>query len=370
MTPPGRPPSTPPPDQPAPPASRPEASASRRARPLLVGGFLAVAVATLLALFGDVREIGDELRAFDWRVAPAVLALTLWNYGWRFLKWQIYLQRLAITGLSTRRSLLIFLAGFGLSITPGKVGELVKSVYLRRFTGAPINRTSAIVAAERITDAVAMVLLAAVGLTQYAYGRAFVGLLALGLLAGVLLLQRPHLVIRHFERVAHRPLLGRLAGHGASFLDASATLYRPSVLARAVALGVVGWAGEGLAFYFVLTGLGLAAGPDLLLTATFILAVSSLAGGASMVPGGLGVTDAGVAGMLLLLVDDPGMSRSAAVAATLLIRFATLWFAVLLGALAMLRLAQIGAGSAVRRPILHKRARRAPGHRPVDGGRP
>ena len=86
---------------------------------------------------------------------------------------------------------------------------------------------------------------------------------------------------------------------------------------------------------FVLIGLGIDASWDLLLTATFILAVSSLAGGASMVPGGLGVTDASVAGMLMLLVDDPSMTRAVAAAATLIIRFATLWFAVLIGAIAL-----------------------------------
>jgi uncharacterized protein (TIRG00374 family) len=73
----------------------------------------------------------------------------------------------------------------------------------------------------------------------------------------------------------------------------------------------------------------------LLLVATFTLAVSSLAGGASLLPGGLGVADASVAGMLLLFVTDDQMNRTVAAAATLLIRFATLWFAVLLGVVAV-----------------------------------
>jgi uncharacterized protein (TIRG00374 family) len=74
----------------------------------------------------------------------------------------------------------------------------------------------------------------------------------------------------------------------------------------------------------------------LLMVAIFVLAVSSLAGGISMLPGGLGVADASVAGMLLVLIDEPEMTDSLAVAATLIIRFATLWFAVLIGALMLL----------------------------------
>ena len=103
----------------------------------------------------------------------------------------------------------------------------------------------------------------------------------------------------------------------------------------AVTLGVLSWAGECLAFWLVLGGLDLPLTGHLLLVATFVLAVSSIAGALSLLPGGLGVADAGVAGMLLLLVPDERMTRGVAAAATLLIRFATLWFAVLLGALAL-----------------------------------
>jgi uncharacterized membrane protein YbhN (UPF0104 family) len=39
--------------------------------------------------------------------------------------------------------------------------------------------------------------------------------------------------------------------------------------------------------------------------------------------------------MLVLLVDDPSMTRAVAAAATLIIRFATLWFAVLIGAISL-----------------------------------
>jgi len=60
-------------------------------------------------------------------------------------------------------------------------------------------------------------------------------------------------------------------------------------------------------------------------------------------PGGLGVAEASIAGMLLLLVDDPAMTRGVAVAATLLIRFATLWFAVFLGVLALAMLHRVVA---------------------------
>jgi glycosyltransferase 2 family protein len=60
----------------------------------------------------------------------------------------------------------------------------------------------------------------------------------------------------------------------------------------------------------------------------FIFAVSSLAGALFFTPGGIGVAEAGLAGMFGTVA---GLSRGPAVALTFIIRLATLWFAALVG---------------------------------------
>lgn len=67
-----------------------------------------------------------------------------------------------------------------------------------------------------------------------------------------------------------------------------------------------------------------------------------------MLPGGLGVTEASVAGLLLLLIEDPAFTRADAAAATLLVRFSTLWFSVLLGVAALLTLQRRGPRRSAR----------------------
>jgi uncharacterized protein (TIRG00374 family) len=308
---------------------------SGRWRALIFALIGVVALLTGLSLFGDVREVRTALRDFDWRLLPLILALTLWNYGWRFIKWNRFLRALKIPEIPGPLNLGVYLSGYSMAITPGKVGELVKAVYIRRINDTPVNRTSAAIAAERVTDAIAMLLLALVGLVEFNYGRPLVGLMAILLLAGIIAIQKPVWLHALLNRMTRYSRLESPITHARAFVDASNVLYRPTLLSQSVGIGVISWAGECLAFYFVLVGLGIHASWNLLMTATFILAVSSLAGGASMVPGGLGVTDASVAGMLLLLVDDPSMTRAVAAAATLIIRFATLWFAVLIGTIAL-----------------------------------
>ena len=80
--------------------------------------------------------------------------------------------------------------------------------------------------------------------------------------------------------------------------------------------------------YLILIGLGVSPGWTTLSAAVFVLAFSTVIGAITALPGGLGAAEASIAGMLVFILD---LSKDTAAAATILIRFATLWFAVGLG---------------------------------------
>jgi uncharacterized protein (TIRG00374 family) len=328
-------------------AGEPQPSGRRQVlRRLGLAAVLLVVVVSALTIAADAGDLVEALRRFDWRWTPLILGLTTWNYWWRFVKWHLYLRALDVPPIPVSLNLRIFLAGFAMSVTPGKVGELIKAIYVSRFTGAPAARVSGAVAVERVTDGLAMLLLALVGAAAFDYGRPFLVAFLLLAALGVALLQRPALLLRLLRWAERLPLIGRVALRVEAFLAASSTLVQPRPLAWATGLGVLAWSGECVAFFLILVALDIPPSWELLLVATFVLAVSSLAGGASLLPGGLGVTDASVAGMLTALVSGPEMDRATAVAATLLVRFATLWFAVLVG---FIMVGILERGSTVRR---------------------
>src|SRR5207237_10418287 len=88
-------------------------------------------------------------------------------------------------------SALIFCSGLSMTMTPGKVGEWLKSYLLRERWRVPFGASAPIVLAERLTDGVAMLLLALGGLLAYGIGRELIGLIALGALLFVVLTQLP-----------------------------------------------------------------------------------------------------------------------------------------------------------------------------------
>ena len=297
-------------------------------RRLLAGLVLGFIVVLGLALLGDVRQVTEHLAAFSWQLTPLILACTLFNYALRFVKWHFYLGLVGVRQFPLVESARLFVGGFPLAVTPGKVGEALKGVWLNQRTGVPVARGVPVVVAERISDGLAVLALSTLGVIAYPrYWPAFASVLGI-LVTGVILTQIRPLAVGVITWAGRLPVVGGLAGPLREFYEGTYALFRPLPTLAAVALGTVAWLGEGVGFYLVLRGLGVPPGWETLSVAIFVLSFSTIVGAVSTLPGGLGAAEASIAGMLGLLLALPA---GTAAAATLLIRFATLWFGVALG---------------------------------------
>lgn len=287
----------------------------------------------VLAGPGDVWREVQELGFLGWGL---ILGLSLFNYLLRFVRWQMYLVSLGYR-VPWWPNLRFYLAGFAFTATPGKVGEAVRSLYLKRFA---VKYTHSIAAffVERLVDVVAMVLLSL--LTAYVFDEwrwliGLVGVLLILLLPAVRSGWLKNVIARASHRIASVRLQS-LATHLLQLLASSGTLLRAGNLYGGLLLGVLAWAAEGMALYVVVQMLGFDISVPL---AVGIYGVSILAGALSFVPGGLGGTEV-VMGALLILI---GVTEPVAISAVLICRIATLWFAVAIGLVVALEL-ELGSG--------------------------
>jgi len=222
----------------------------------------------------------------------------------------------------------IYLAGFALTTTPGKAGEALRGVLLKRW-GVPYTQSLAAFVSERLSDLVVIVLLALFGLSLYPQAGGIVALGSVGVLGGLLLLSQsaPLSWLASWGSSG----LGRirsLAMHLSRMLNEARSCHTPRLLATTTMLSGMSWAAEALAFHWMLGWLGV----DVPIAfAVFVYAVSMLAGALSFLPGGLG----GAEGVMVGLLFWKGVSLPEAVAATVLIRITTLWFAVVLGVISL-----------------------------------
>jgi glycosyltransferase 2 family protein len=304
-------------------------------RKVALSAVLGALVIAALSILTDVRAVGSSLADFDWPILWAVLGWTVFNYVLRWLKWDYYLRKLGMgAGVSYFDSALLFVSGMVMAVTPGKIGEVFKSYLLKRINGTPVSASAPIVLAERLTDGLGMLILMGVGLNLYPPARPLFWILLAGGIVGIAALQYRPVALWMLEQMRHLPLLKRFAPHARRFYESSFALLSWRLLLFSTLLSIISWGGECIAFYYVLVGFGSPAGAELLLIATFIFAASTLFGLVSFLPGGLGVSEASSAALLVGLVG--GISASAATAATIMIRFCTLWFGVLLGVLSLL----------------------------------
>lgn len=282
-----------------------------------------------LSLWAGWREVVAAVVQVGPAVIAGLLVLSLVNYLARFVRWAHYLDLLDAP-VPWRVNLHVYFAGFALTTSPGKLGETLRSVLLKPH-GVPAAASLAAFFAERASDLLAILVLAAIGLWAYPPARPVVGL-ALAAVLGALLLVQWTAAIAAIDRwAAARP------GRGAALLVRLCEIvlhfrrcFTLPAMAGGLLIGVVAWLAEGVGFWWLLEALGYPLAPT---TAIFIYAFAMLVGGLSFLPGGLGGSEAVMIGLLVL----NGLPESVAVTATLICRLATLWFAVGLGAIFLAR---------------------------------
>jgi uncharacterized protein (TIRG00374 family) len=129
------------------------------------------------------------------------------------------------------------------------------------------------------------------------------------------------------------PVVKRMAHQLNMLYESSYELLRPKNFMIGLSVGLLAWTAEGVAFYLILIGLGVPESIELLFLSIATLAVGSVLGGISSLPGGLGATEISMTGILQGVV---GISAGIAATAVLMIRFFTLWSGVGLGILVVI----------------------------------
>ncbi|MGA7669028.1 MAG: lysylphosphatidylglycerol synthase transmembrane domain-containing protein [Nitrolancea sp.] len=305
-------------------------------RRFVIGVAFGILVTAAFVFFNDGQQVAHTLHGFEWSLVPLILLLSLSNYLLRFVKWHLYLRWVGAAPIAKMTSFVIFLSGLSMAITPGKVGEFLKPYLVRRANGTPLAVTAPIVISERITDAVAILVLASLGLLQVHNGWIILVAMAILFVLFAVLLQRQKMVrtmLRRFERIA---LIGKRIETLETLYESTWRMFRPGRLLFAVVISTASWAGECVAFFFVLTGLGFVADWHLLFVATSSLAIATLIGAVTLLPGGLGAAELSVTGLLILFMGSSVIDHETAATATLLIRFATFWFGILIGLAALM----------------------------------
>ncbi|MCK6374239.1 MAG: flippase-like domain-containing protein [Zoogloea sp.] len=290
-----------------------------------IGGWSIVAGLYFVALLWADSKTGVLRRLPELApMLPVLVTATLASIALRFARWQWLLHRAGYR-VPAGHSLLAYVAGFAFTATPGKVGELLRVRYLVT-AGVPASRVVSAFVYERLFDLAAVLLIALPAAAEFhVFGVAatFVGLVfgAVGLMAA-----NPRLgqrVVVAFRRAGMLRIARVVRAVVAGLANIRLWATPPDMLLSLIA-GMGAWLVTSWSFVYLLGALGIQLEG---FKALALFPVAMLAGAASMLPGGLGSTEATLVALLTL----GGAALVPATLAAVGIRLATLWLATVMG---------------------------------------
>jgi len=300
---------------------------SKYKKKILTSVALGALVFLAFSIYADFDNLIKAFREFNWMYFPLILLLTYGNFIIRFYKWEYYRKLLNIE-LKKKVSFLIFMSTFVMSVTPGKMGELLKSYLVREENGTPVSRSAPIIIAERLTDFISVVLLCIAGAFVFDYGKNIVLGVGIFFISCVILISSRKLSLKIISFLEKLKIFHKVGEKFHEAYESIYTLVKIKPLLIAVSMSIVAWFLECLGLYIILKVYSSFTHIDVsIMSAVFIYGFSTIIGSIAMLPGGLGLTEASLTGLMVFLK----IPKDVSVASTFIIRIATLWFSVVVG---------------------------------------
>jgi uncharacterized protein (TIRG00374 family) len=260
---------------------------------------------------------------------PDLMLFALASFGLRYARW-FYLLHLASNKVPAWRGWLAYLSGFAFTATPGKVGELVRIRYFGRLDVSGHRVMSAFVF-ERALDLIVVFCLAVLWVVDnqmFIVTATFV--ITFMVVVGVFMFKPKLLEVMSIYFLGKGCVrVGRFLFFLSQAMAGCAIWLRPVPLFLSLLLGFGAWSITALAFVYLLNSSNLHL-PILAVFAAYPLAM--LAGAASMLPGGVGSTEA----VIVLQLQWHGVPAAHALSFAVLIRLATIWFSIVCGFVSIL----------------------------------
>ena len=287
-----------------------------------------VAVVGIYAIFlfaSDFNLVSEKITNFKISYLPLILLLVSTSWIPIFIKWHLLLKNCEID-IPLRKSIAVFLSGSAFTgITPGQVGALIKSQILKTSSNIPRTKTVPIIVIENVYDLIGAII------------ASIIGVIILGI--------QPHLIIiailvltiifffmyyrpaseLFFKRITKTKFFSKRVDNISEFNKIIQKSINPKVATICILLAVTYWFIISIAVYYTLIAFDISILDYLEVLA--IYTTSILLGAISFIPGGIGIAEGSIAGLLTL----NGIDISTALILTIMIRILTFWYSVSVG---------------------------------------
>lgn len=286
---------------------------------------LGIVVYTIFLIISDISLIIENIQKIKLEFVVLAIIFVFMGLVIRAIRWNIMLQELEIN-IGLKSSMALYFCGTAFGLSPGRLGEVVKSHYLKRLANVPIKKTAPTIIVERFMDVFAILVIALIAffLIGINHEAVYIGYI---LLAGFLIIiYKKEILVKIINKTKNFPLIGRVSDNISESIDIIYHLLKPKIFFTTGLLSILSWFIESFVIYFVLKSFDI----DLsIIKSAYIFVITSLIGSASFLPGGLATTE----GSLVALFLFEGIPYNEAVGPIIIIRLITLFMTISFGIL-------------------------------------
>ena len=295
---------------------------------LLLGILGIIAIYAIILIAFDVNIISEKINDFDFQYLLFIIPLIPLTWGVLFLRWNLLLKNSAID-IPLKDNFMIFISGFALGVTPGKVGELIKAQLLKNKFNIPRSKTAPLVIVERFYDFFAIAIISLFGILVFEYSIYIFTILSVGIIIFLTITSSEKLFLKFLQKIEKIKFLRNFS----SELPKSFTIIQKSTRGKifplSIILSVIFWILDSIIAYLTLLSFGIDIIDYFVLMSIYTSSI--ILGVISFLPLGIGVVEGSMVGFLSL----NGIEFSLATVIVVFIRFFTRWIGVMAGFLGL-----------------------------------
>ncbi len=289
---------------------------------------ITIIIYAIFLLISDIEKISDKIFDFKIEFIPIIVSLVVLSWLISYTRWNVLLKNNSIH-IPHSINFQIFLVGGALGITPGKVGELFKSQILKDKFNIPRAKTAPLFVVEKFLDLISAMIVTLIGIwfiPEIGY------LTIIGLILSIII----------FKILTSKKFFTKIINFFIKFkffkkylepLSSSHDVLHKSMISKKMILllllSICYWITIGIAAYFVIEAFGISTIGVINSISTY--SSSLIIGAISFIPGGIGVAEGSLIGLLTIQNVD----FSDAIVIVVLLRFFTLWFSTIAGFIAL-----------------------------------
>jgi len=287
--------------------------------------FLILSFYIAFIAYSDFSKFSSNIEQFKFEFLPVILGLSFASYFIMGIRQKILLKKLGIE-IEFKNNLLLYFSGLSMSVTPGGVGEAIKSLYLKKKYGHSVSKTFPLVLIERFHDlgvVISVIVFTSIFLQISEVIIVEIIIIPLIIIVYVLVRTKKLFIktIKIFKRIKK---FEKVFDNISKSYDGMYEMLDPKTTIKVWIIGIISQIFFALSMYFVFLAFGQDFG---FIFTTEIVYASILFGAISLLPGGVGLTEITTVNFL----TNKGMEISLATSITIMLRLVTIWFSTIMG---------------------------------------